>query len=64
MVGRFPFICTALRDLRRSGSSNDAEITERVRTRPTLIEWESSWRCSGEKRVSSVGEIPDAGAVW
>ena len=47
-----PSVDTALRDLRRGGSRDDAEITERVRIRPTLIEWGSSVAGGGGWLVS------------
>lgn len=49
---------------RRGGSSNDAEITERVRARPTIIEWESSGRRGGGVYPPSEGKFSDTGAVW
>lgn len=49
---------TALSDLRRGGSSNDAEITERVRVLPRIIEWESSGGCGGGVLSPSEGNSP------
>lgn len=49
---------TLLRDLWRGGSSNDAEITERVRIRPMLIEWESKVARSGGNASRSKGNSP------
>lgn len=53
-----PLVDTVLRDLRRGGSSNDAEITERIRIRPTLIEWESSMVHGGGTCLLAEGNSP------
>lgn len=49
---------TALRDLRRGGSSNDAEITERVRACPRFVEWESRGSSGGDGASSPEGNSP------
>lgn len=55
---RSRFVDTVLHDLWRGGSSNDAEITERVRIRPMLIEWELNVPRGGGNASSSKGNSP------